>query len=122
MTALQRTAVGPFPIAGAVKFDEIDPVTIRKNLVPPARIFASLASFQFEPHQIAELANGALYSAEFLQQPREQERLVALDEKGKLLAVLTRIDGGMYKPELNFAQYYLDDSRPEPIHQSSDSS
>ncbi len=122
MTGLQRTGVGPFRIAEAVEFDEIDPATIRKHLVPPINIFKANQVVQLDSRQLQELVHGGLFSADTWPCSSVQNRLVAVDEQGRLLAILTPFSSGTFKPQLNFAHYYLDHSESGTVHQSRDSS
>lgn len=112
MTGLVRTAVGNFHLRDAVELKQLDKQRIAERIVAPVSIFGNSARIPICKTQQRSLANGNqiavtgsnISGSEFGSSP------VAIDERGRLLAVLQQIEPGIYKPKLNFCHYQLSDS------------
>ncbi len=99
MSALVRTAIGPFDLAGAIAMEALDLPTIDANLLPPTAALAQLARLVVDADQQQRLSNGlpiVIPTTGF-----EAETAQALDLAGSLVAILRR-DGDLWRPERVF--------------------
>jgi tRNA pseudouridine55 synthase len=100
LSALRRTAIGPFSGASASSLDALsDPEAIRANLLPPALALAHFPSFEVGPEDAARIRQGQFLSIHRTEVPEEAPVRVLLD--GNLLAVATR-EGDRLRPRKVF--------------------
>jgi tRNA pseudouridine55 synthase len=100
LSALRRTAIGPFSGASASSLDALsDPEAIRANLLPPALALAHFPSFEVGPEDAARIRQGQFLSIQRTEVPEEAPVRVLLD--GNLLAVATR-EGDRLRPRKVF--------------------
>jgi tRNA pseudouridine55 synthase len=99
MSALTRTAVGPFTLDDAVALDALSRETISRRLVPALRAVDKLMPVHVVSEELAtRLAHGLVIEC-----PDEtSERLAAVDGSGKLIAILARRAEGAYRPSKYF--------------------
>ena len=103
MTALQRTAIGTFSIAGAVNAADLDAKNISQHLLPVDHCLNDLERVAVNDAQ----ARG-LIDAQPLHLPAysDFDRVVALDKHERVLAVLHRRDQNIFTPKINFSKYW----------------
>ena len=107
MTALTRTSVGDFSLDQCVDFNLLKSAPLSEVLVAPKSLFPDLPVAELRSEQVRRLINGEIFSATELRLPPGLNRVVALDEEQRLLALLqTGQIGGQYRIEYNFANHY----------------
>jgi tRNA pseudouridine55 synthase len=95
MAALERTAIGPFTIESAVAPQTLTEKNIAQFLLPAsAAISGLMPTAVVSAAQARRLSNGL--PIECADQVGQQ--CAALDESGKLVAILARLDLAMYRP------------------------
>ena len=109
MTALTRTTVGMFSLSRCVDVESVTLEVIRRHLVSPASIFEDLPETKLGLGQVTRLANGGVFTAAELELEPGLKRVIALDEKGNLIALLqSGKTTDQYRIEYNFANHYID--------------
>ena len=103
MTALERTAIGSFSVARAINATELDADNISQHLLPVDYGLSGLERVVVNDAQ----ARG-LIDAQPLHLPThaEFERVVAIDKRDRVLAVLNRRDENIFTPKINFSKYW----------------
>lgn len=103
MTALQRTAIGSFSIVNTVSTMALDAQNISQHLLPVDHCLDSLERVVINDAQ----ARG-LIDAQPLHLPSHADfdRVVAVDKKARVLAVLHRRDDNIFTPKINFSKYW----------------
>lgn len=94
MSALDRTAIGPFSIADALDVDELSPENIVADLQPATMAVADLPAAELTPDEINDLFCGRQISNRF---KSSSDELAAVDADGQLIALLQPI-GDSLKP------------------------
>lgn len=105
MTALVRTEIGQFKLADALPSTEIDRDTIRKHLIAPQLGLPSMTHVTVSDDQAAGFLNGV--ALEVAPQVRGRS-IAAIDQHGRLQAVMQSREIGVYTPKINFAHYWRD--------------
>ena len=107
MTALQRTAVGTFAVEDAVDASVLDAENILHHLLPVDHCLHNLERVKVNDAQ----ARG-LIDAQPLDLPdhADFERIVAIDKRDRVLAVLHRRDECLFTPKINFSKYWNEDA------------
>jgi len=96
LTALRRTRVGPFDVAGASGLDDLDPAAV---LLAPAEVAARLfATWQMDADQAVDLSHGKRVATG---RDDDEGPVAALTPDGRL-AGLVAVRGGAAKPIVNF--------------------
>jgi tRNA pseudouridine55 synthase len=95
MSALERTAIGPFTVEGAIDPRALTAETLAASMLPAALAVADLPSISVTDDEVAELRHGR-----FLDRPAPapEGEFAAIDERGKLVATLTQREGGKLRP------------------------
>lgn len=103
MTALQRTAIGSFSVANAVSAMDLNAHSISQHLLPVDHCLDSLERVVINDAQ----ARG-LIDAQPLHLPSHADfdRVIAVDRKDRVLAVLHRRDENIFTPKINFSKYW----------------
>jgi tRNA pseudouridine55 synthase len=109
MSALMRTAVGPFRVDEAISIDELER-HFRSHLRPPALLVAGLPSIVVNDHELEELRHGRAI-AKACPMLREdatastgRTEIAAFDGKQNLAAIVVPRDPGLLVPLRNFTQ------------------
>ena len=105
MTALRRTAIGAFSDVSAVNAADLDAENISQHLLPVKHCLDELEQVVVNDAQ----ARG-LIDAQPLHLPSHAdfERVVGIDKRGRVLAVLHRRDDNIFTPKINFSKYWND--------------
>ncbi len=108
MSALQRTAIGPFVLENALALDAIRAEALPSQLAPAAGAVAALPRMVLEPSQLSGLGKGQrIEVAESVgegQEPLAETVLeaAAFDRQGRLRAIIKRVAAGCWAPLKNF--------------------
>ena len=103
MTALKRTAIGTFLVEDAIDTSVLNSENISQHLLPVDHCLHELKRVKVNDAQ----ARG-LIDAQPLDLPAyaDFERIVALDKRDRVLAVLHRRDECLFTPKINFSKYW----------------
>lgn len=116
MTALERTAIGPFPLNQSLPLDQVSLDTIKTHAAPPISALPHLPRVVVTPEEALRLAQGQIITlprlTEMLQLPllsndlilpgdRTGREVAAVDDAGNLMAVVT-VEEASLKPQLVF--------------------
>lgn len=97
MTALERTAVGPFAAESAIDLEAIDPPTASAALLPPLAAVDHLPRQSLGGERLDAAIRGRLLVLE-----SDVPTLAAVDETGELVGLLARHSSGTYRLRPNF--------------------
>jgi len=98
LTALRRTAVGAWSVAGAVSLDQLsDPSRVAGAAVPPLEALAHLPTLEVDSASAGRLAHGQV-----VELPEPAAGVVAVAHEGALIAV-GEADEGVIRPKKVFA-------------------
>jgi tRNA pseudouridine55 synthase len=100
MTALTRTAIGPFRLEDALDADQLSSGILDDALIPAAQAVIQLPQRTLTPVEQEELANGRFIEA--FPTDAAHEEIAGLDRAGKLLAILGSRGEGKLGTRLNF--------------------
>ncbi|MDX1944542.1 MAG: tRNA pseudouridine(55) synthase TruB [Pirellulaceae bacterium] len=100
MAALQRQAIGGFMLADAVLYDHLSAERIRDQLLPPVLALADLPQVAVTAEERRRIGYGQLLANRWNVAGPE---VVALDDTGNLLAILTPAEGIQLRPTKGFA-------------------
>ena len=112
MTGLIRTGVGRFLIRDSLDFDAIDQSAVRQNLLSPLECLPDISQVTVGGESLKELSVGRS-----LKLDKTCDLLAAVDDKGRLIALMVHKEGEGYRPSTNFVHYWI-----QGDHQSNDSS
>ncbi len=99
LSALTRTAVGPFSIEQSVSLEELDRDSMADHLLSPLLALPDVPHVVLTAAQQQRVANGQSIELDSL----DASEIAATDEQGRLLAILVRRgQPGMYGPRRNF--------------------
>lgn len=99
MSALSRTAIGPFTLADACDVEQLTLDELSAKLHPLARAVESLPSIQVTDVERQTLLHGKVLPR--ADAPAVAE-LAAHDVEGKLVALLKPVESGLWRPTHNF--------------------
>ncbi len=100
MSALTRTAIGPWKVEQAVDPEQLDRTTLSEHLQSPLMGLPDLQRVMLHTQQRQAVQRGQSVSLP----DRTEDELAATDEAGRLLAILVRRDlPGTYGPRRNFS-------------------
>jgi tRNA pseudouridine55 synthase len=109
MTGLRRTAVGGFRADEAIRPDAFEIGDLENNLKSPADGLAGMVQVKVSN----EIANRFFFGdfwkpgSSDLEQVSGVDELAAVDESnGNLVAILKKKSDGVFKPSINFSQYW----------------
>lgn len=99
MTGLQRTAIGDFRLEDAVPLDQLNAETVAANLSPNSTAVTHTPQITLSAAEVNEMiyARGIRPTME-----SQHAELAAMDEQGRLIAIITRRDDHSWKPVKNF--------------------
>jgi len=100
MTALTRTAIGPFQLADAVETDRLSRETIAEALQPAVAALPAHRRRVLSASEEEEIANGRFIEARSDDAPDEE--IAGLNEQGELIAILKSRGGGKVGTATNF--------------------
>jgi tRNA pseudouridine55 synthase len=104
MTALVRTAIGPFTVESAIHFDDVN-AAWQDHLLPPAQLVGSLPRITVTAAELNDVRHGRDIAAppETLQLAADA-KIAAFDAAGDLVAILRRHGPGVLSAARNFAR------------------
>jgi len=112
MSALVRTAIGPFTVEGAVSLNGLDADTLRLHLQPPLAAVGHLARVELNDKQLTELRHGRPINAPRSGRgaggsspggpPVTNSEYAGVDLTGRLAAILFEKHPGQLWPARNF--------------------
>ena len=104
MTALVRTAIGPFTLDSAIHFDAVN-AAWQDHLLPPAQLMGSLPRITITAAELNDVRHGRNIAAppETLQLAADA-KIAAFDASGDLVAILRRHGPGVLSAARNFAR------------------
>ncbi|MEO1498150.1 MAG: tRNA pseudouridine(55) synthase TruB [Planctomycetota bacterium] len=100
MSALERTEIGPFTVADGIEPDAATETTLSDLLQPATLAVAGLPRVQVNAAEVEELRNGRFIARG--DEPLADE-VAAVDEAGRLVALLKPRGTERYQPVRNFA-------------------
>lgn len=100
MSALTRTAVGPFRLENAVMPDQLTPANWQDHLLPLALTVQYLPKLVLSDEEIRRLHHGQWL--ELSGELKPGERAAVLNQNGELVAVVQGESDGRLRPLLNF--------------------
>ena len=101
MSALERTAVGEFAVAGGCLWNNIHPENIESLVIPPLRAVQHLPQVVVTGDELRFISQGRPLAGRA--EPMTGE-VAALDEAGNLVAIVTPSDEGMLRIVRNFVR------------------
>jgi tRNA pseudouridine55 synthase len=106
MSALERTAIGPFHVEQSVALESLSSETLVENLQPALAAVSNLAVIQLSEAQIDEIRHGRPIPLARRDEPEpspiDGQEWAAVDAHGQLVAILTKKQPGQLWPEHNF--------------------
>lgn len=102
MTALVRTAVGPFGLDQAVPLEAVDAGTVRDALLPPTAAVPWLPRVELAGDLLDRAVRGGLVAAAEAGVMDGVPNVAAVDAAGDLVGLLRRHPGGAYRLRPNF--------------------
>jgi len=99
MSQLERTAIGRFNVAEAMKLDEIDMAAIEANLQPARLALEHVPTIQIDAKQWEEISHGRQIVAE---SAAEADVYAALNGAGDFVALLKQTSPGQFRATRNF--------------------
>lgn len=99
MSALVRSAIGPFTLEKACPLDELSGETLNQWLRSPLEALAMLPTIELDEDEERRVRQGQRIARTTASSDSE---LAAIDGKGKLVAILTRRDDGRFGPTIGF--------------------
>ncbi|MCC7475049.1 MAG: tRNA pseudouridine(55) synthase TruB [Pirellulales bacterium] len=107
MTFLERTAIGPFPIASALKADQLNAESIEQHLQPALWAVAGLPRVTLSVAQLFEVRHGRpilrSWLPEAMRTTNSEGEIAALDTAGLLAAILYEKCPDELWPKINLA-------------------
>ena len=94
MSALERTAIGPFRRENALSLETLSEETLRQHLQPPELALAELPRLTLSDRQVEDISHGRTIACEEI----ACEEIAAVDGQGRLRAILTPRGRGRLKP------------------------
>ncbi len=99
MSALVRTAIGPFRVEDAVSLSALDAGSLPQHLLPPQLGLVDLPQLSLTADQVQRVGNGQAIDAPGSTAAAE---IAALDSQGRLVAILKPRGGGRLAPDRDF--------------------
>lgn len=99
MSQLERSAVGGFDIRAAARLEEIQETGVTHQLLSPLMALTGLPHITLPPAQVQQLAQGGAIE---LPAGPEAAELAAVDEAGRLVAILGSRGSRLWGPKRNF--------------------
>jgi tRNA pseudouridine55 synthase len=104
MSALVRTAVGPFDIDSALAFDGLDAESLSANMIDPLSGVSELPTVALTAEEIERIGRGQLIANRFsaLSTIGDDQHCAAVDDMQHLVAILVPRRNGQLGPLRNF--------------------
>ncbi|MFK7767991.1 MAG: tRNA pseudouridine(55) synthase TruB [Mariniblastus sp.] len=102
MTKLQRTKIGDLDIADAVQAEDLTIDNIESHLIAPQGVL-DLKVENVPNDQLARFVDGHHWETDV---SVPDDELMAVDDAGRLQAILKRREAGLYTPKINFSKYW----------------
>ncbi len=102
MTELQRTAIGEFSIDSAVSLDQIQQTDIESCLLDAKSLVAGLPTTTLNESEIERLRHGKRLCCSAWETPESDSEIAALNQEGKLLAILERKSNAEFGTKINY--------------------
>jgi tRNA pseudouridine55 synthase len=99
MSALVRTAIGPFRVEESLAVDAIDGESLAGQILPPVEVLVDIPRITLTADEMIEVRNGRYIGHRVETMSTE---FAALDESGVLLAILESAGGRLLRPVRNF--------------------
>ena len=100
MSALVRTAIGPFHLDDAVFPKDINRHTLTEHLLPAARAVGSMPQLVLSDEEAVEIGHGRRIDRDI--EAPDDTQWAALDASGRLVAILIRREHGRLSPVRTF--------------------
>jgi tRNA pseudouridine55 synthase len=101
MTSLVRTAIGPFRIEEAIKFDELSRASLDARMLDPLLAVADRPRCTLTDERVAAVRRGMPTPAVDIE-PGFAGEIAAVDERGRLIALGRLNPAGRFQPETVF--------------------
>jgi tRNA pseudouridine55 synthase len=106
MSALERTAIGPFQVAQSISLDRLSPEMLLQNLQPALAAVSDLPLIKLSEAQIVEICHGRpipMPARSETEPPLiDDQEWAAVNASGDLVALLTEKRPGQLWPQHNF--------------------
>jgi tRNA pseudouridine55 synthase len=99
MSALERTAIGPFTLGEACPLAELTGETLAVRLLPAIAAVQHFPRLTVGPTQVEEIAHGRTLPGTL---PAGARYAAAVDQQGALVALLRPVPDGLLRPHRNF--------------------
>jgi tRNA pseudouridine55 synthase len=104
MTALERTAIGPFAIDSSLRFDDVN-AAWQDHLLPPAQLMGSLPRVTITAAELNDVRHGRnIIAPPEALQFNADAKIAAFNASGDLVAILRRHGPGVLSAARNFAR------------------
>jgi tRNA pseudouridine55 synthase len=108
MTGLVRTSIGNFDVRHGISSDDLTLEMVREHLVQPHMALEGIPKFTVPDSQVDKFVDGVAWTTET---PVDSEEAAAVDESGRLLAVLRKRSPSLFTPYTNFSHYWIEQAR-----------
>jgi len=104
MSALERTAIGAYRVADAIRVDDLSADNLSQNLLAAVTAVAELPKIEFNHLEIEEIRNGRPVgvSTDGGDLVAEQVEVAAVGPEDQLVAIVRQKKAGQWWPVLNF--------------------
>jgi tRNA pseudouridine55 synthase len=104
MTALERTAIGPFTVESAIRLDDVS-ASWQNHLSPPAQLMGSAPRITITAAELNEVRHGRdIATPPEALQLASDAKIAAFDASGNLVAILRPHGPGVLSAARNFAR------------------
>lgn len=107
MSKLCRTSIGGFKVEDAISSDKLEWPAVQEVLVKPQDGIVGAEDLEFTnvaDSQLERFSMGHIWEPDSAVSAQE---IAAIDDSGRLLAILNRKSENCYTPKTNFTQYWL---------------
>lgn len=110
MTELVRTSIGHFDLKDSIQLEEFE--DSEPSVLSPLQCVPDLPRFVVSDEQVKKLTDGCFVKQEYIAKQcdvaESSHEVVAIDESGKMIAVMSRFDKNNFKPKINFCKHWLE--------------
>lgn len=106
MTELVRTGIGQHDLTDAMEMDDLNSETVEHYLLPGQSLMPATPEFvttEISDLEVERMADGNPVDRLL---PDTPHRLVAVDQRGNLIAVMRPWKGSLFTPKINFSKYW----------------
>lgn len=100
MSALERTAIGPFSLDSAVDIATLVGTSLESAVLPPTLAVADLQHVCLDDNELKALAYGRRIADRF--EIHQASEVAGVNERGELVAIFEKPSAGFLKPKRNF--------------------